>query len=645
MGSSPNELRCLDPQELCRCFEYMLDCFGLFTPVRDGAGQIVDFHIRYLNPASCDNHLKAADEQIGGKLSQILPAHRGSGLLDHYARVVESGKTWRAEGFRYDDVCAGRKETRWFDIRVWPVGEGIASVWRDVSDREGLSQPGDPLGHDLRPTIQMPHRSAVMEAVLDQLTEGLVVFDPKGNLLSMNRAALAIHGFERVDAIPSQLEELTGVFELFDLDGNVLPTEAWPIGRALQSETFDGYEVTVSRRDNGKTWIGSYSGAPVFDQDGRMVLAIVTLRDVTKEKEALANLADSESRFRIAASAAPVILAQTDRDLRYRWVHNPHPDFDPAHVLGKRDDELENSQGVRQLIRLKQRVLETATAEREEIAFNRSNGVRIYDCIVEPLRNARGGLNGVTTAAVDITERKAQERLVEQSRDELEHRVTERTAELRAMTLALIEAEDRERQRLANLLHDDLQQLLVGANLHAALADRRIGQNPSLREPFDNLRELIEEAQRTSRNLSHDLYPAVLQEADAGQMLQWLADNAQRTLGLQVTFDGDGELGPADGNVVRFLYRTVREILCNTAKHAGVTEANLIAHRRDERIEVEISDRGAGFDPAKISATPTPDGLGLRAIEERAQAIGARMHVDSAPGEGTRFSLSIPATN
>ena len=149
-------------------------------------------------------------------------------------------------------------------------------------------------------------RSVVIDAIFNQMTEGLVIFDSQGNLLDMNPAALAIHGLENIDPLRRHLDSLTDTFEIFDLEGNPLPTEEWPIGRALRGETFERYDVRVVRTDTDRSWIGSYGGAPVLDVDGNLALAIVTLRDVTAEWEAEEELSHAKKQIETALTATEV---------------------------------------------------------------------------------------------------------------------------------------------------------------------------------------------------------------------------------------------------------------------------------------------------------------------------------------------------
>ncbi|MFP4344854.1 MAG: PAS domain S-box protein [Anaerolineales bacterium] len=169
-------------------------------------------------------------------------------------------------------------------------------VMEDITERKRAEQ-------------QVQRSVAQFEALFNQMTEGLVLFDPEGNLLDMNPVALAIHGFESVESLRRHLEELTDVFELFDLEGNLLPTFEWPIGRVLRGETFDAYEVRVRRPDTGRTWIGSYGGTPVYGPDGELLLAIVTLRDVTVQRETEEALRRYTERLRFLHEVDEAILS------------------------------------------------------------------------------------------------------------------------------------------------------------------------------------------------------------------------------------------------------------------------------------------------------------------------------------------------
>ncbi len=251
-------------------------------------------------------------------------------------------------------------------------------------------------------------------------------------------------------------------------------------------------------------------------------------------------------------------------------------------------------------------------------------------------------LAALARTAVEARRRQEEVRdlLAEQRR--LNKRLAHRARQLQRMAIELTEAEDRERQRLARLLHDDLQQLLVGANLHLSMASKQVEDEDSLGPALKQVGELITQAQEKSRHLSHELFPSALRKSDLTEVVQWLAENSP---GLEVNVRVKPDLPAISARHLRFLYRAAREVLCNVAKHAGVTEAELTAGPNGRWIEVVVSDRGAGFDPATLEQAEVVDGLGLLSIRERIEALGGRLEIDSRAGEGSRFTFLMPADN
>ena len=149
------------------------------------------------------------------------------------------------------------------------------------------------------------------EAVLSSMTDGLVVSDLAGNVLTMNPAALAMHGFESIDQARLPLADFQRTFELLSLEGETVEIEEWPLARSVRGEKFSHYEVLVRDKNTGHTWIGSYSGAPVRRATGEIILAIVTIRDITQAKQAEARAALlAEAGSRLSAS----LDAQTTLD-------------------------------------------------------------------------------------------------------------------------------------------------------------------------------------------------------------------------------------------------------------------------------------------------------------------------------------------
>lgn len=140
---------------------------------------------------------------------------------------------------------------------------------------------------------------ARLAAILASLREGVVVADMGGNVLEMNPAALEIHGYRHAVQGVGKMTDFAYDFELCDLTGEVIPLSQWPLARVLRGDVFADMEVIVRRRDHQDQIVVSYSGRQVRDDEGRAILCVMTIRDVTERKRA-------EQREREAALHDPL---------------------------------------------------------------------------------------------------------------------------------------------------------------------------------------------------------------------------------------------------------------------------------------------------------------------------------------------------
>lgn len=200
-----------------------------------------------------------------------------------------------------------------------------------------------------------------------------------------------------------------------------------------------------------------------------------------------------------------------------------------------------------------------------------------------------------------------------------------------ARELAVVE----ERSRLARELHDAVTQTIFSAGLLAeALPDAWERDRQAGREMAADVRRLCRAALAEMRSLLLELRPAALAETPLEDLLRQLGEAAGGREGLlvTVTVEGAGILPP---DVHLALYRIAQEALNNLARHARAGQAGLrLCYRRLEEagpfVRLAIQDDGCGFDPSQVA----PDHLGLKIMRERAQAIGAALSIDSAPGRG-----------
>jgi CheY-like chemotaxis protein/two-component sensor histidine kinase len=251
-------------------------------------------------------------------------------------------------------------------------------------------------------------------------------------------------------------------------------------------------------------------------------------------------------------------------------------------------------------------------------------------------RGGKGAPPGVFAAARDITERKK----AEQELRELNTSLEQRAEQLRRLAADLTQAEERERRRLTQILHDHLQQLLVAAKLRLTIA-RSLGGGGKIQKALEEAQDLLVQAIEASRSLTAEISPPVLYDSGLSPALTWLCRWMKEKHGLTVDLEIDPEANPSKEESRILLFRATRELLFNVAKHAGVKRAKVkLARLADGRIQVQVIDYGVGFDPEERLA-PDKGGFGLVSVRERLYLMGGSLEVESAPGCGACVSLTI----
>jgi len=258
------------------------------------------------------------------------------------------------------------------------------------------------------------------------------------------------------------------------------------------------------------------------------------------------------------------------------------------------------------------------------------------------VRDASGVFKMSRGVMFDVTDRHRALEALRGMTEQLEQRVAERTQQLRALASDLEAAEDRERRQIARDLHDDLGQTLAAASVR--LAGLCSDPRDNVRRTANTVATLIDQASASTRSLAAQLAPAVLYELGLTPALEWLSEEVGRAFGLNVSIRDDGRPKPLSQGARSVLYRGVRELVINVAKHARTDHAIIEVDRVDTQIVVRVSDAGVGYDPAALTARPRR-GLGLVSVRERLSFIGGKLEVQSVPGDGTVAILSAPLSS
>ena len=286
-----------------------------------------------------------------------------------------------------------------------------------------------------------------------------------------------------------------------------------------------------------------------------------------------------------------------------------------------------------------------------ELAMKRKDGTRFYARI-----EAKAGdeQQGGRLALVDVSDRFRAEQALLEANDNLERKIQERTAELgesvrelrsakeeihlhaqrlRGLTQQMILAEQRERRRIAQVLHDGLQQQLAAAQLAlGGLAEKKHEQDGG--ELLSQVEQMLRDSITTARILTTELSPPALYHGGLTGGLEWLASWMKQKHGLTV----DLSLEKIESNMsddLRFvLFDAVREMLFNVLKHAEVRLARVQLEAAGDAIQITVMDNGRGFDPQAEKPAGQEGGFGLFSIQERLQTLGGKLEVESRIGKG-----------
>lgn len=214
-----------------------------------------------------------------------------------------------------------------------------------------------------------------------------------------------------------------------------------------------------------------------------------------------------------------------------------------------------------------------------------------------------------------------------------------------ATVIRIIEAQEVERQRLANQMHDGPAQSLTNFILQAEICQRLFDRDPSrAREELTNLKSSASSTFQRVRDFIFDLRPMMLDDLGlvptVRRYSEAFGEKGNVTSNLIVT----GEERRLEPHREVIVFRAIQELLTNARDHSGATEVTIALDMGPEQIRGSVEDDGKGFNPAQIAGTETSSqSFGLSTLRQRVELIGGDVHIDSQSGQGSRVTISVPA--
>jgi len=500
-----------------------------------------------------------------------------------------------------------------------------------------------------RGRIRERESEAQLRTVVENLSEGLVAADLRGQVFQWNRAALAMHGFASLEEAQRRLPEFANIYELSTLDGAALPLEQWPLARVLHGEDLRDWEVRVRRIAGDWERIFSYGGSLVRDEQGQPLLAVLTITDITERKQA------DEAKSQLAAivefSDDAILSKDLDGIIR-TW------NAGAERLLGYRAEEI-IGQPIARLLpperreeedEIVRRLRRGEYVEHFETVRVAKDGRRVeVSATISPLRAADGRMIGASKILRDITKLKRAEAALRQVNEKLQEQAEE------------LAATNKDLEQFAYIASHDLQEPLraVGGFL-TLLQQRYRGRLDEKADSYINaavegatrMQALINGLLEYSRVGTRGNVPT---PAPAGLALQEALENLQTLIqesGAVIAAD-PLPVVPADAAQLTHVFQN---LIANaiTFRSERTPEIQVGSRREDGAWLFWVRDNGIGIEPQyheRIfmifqrlhTRTKYPGtGIGLSICKRIVERHGGKIWVESQPGQGATFYFTLP---
>ncbi len=372
-------------------------------------------------------------------------------------------------------------------------------------------------------------------------------------------------------------------------------------------------------------------GVPVRDDSGEIICWAGINLDISNFKTVQEALRLTEHRFKVALDNSPIIVYTTDCDLRYTWIFNPAFGMKPADLIGRTDEELWDPEDVAALVEVERSVLATGIWRREEVVRRHAGQEYSFDVTVEPTRDERGVITGLTVAAVDITENKRREARAAEAQVRIERQ------------RRLLEQREEERMTLARDLHDGPIQTLAATLMDLQMI-RGAFDDRSLQVELSRIDRHLRDAGHELRDIVSELRPSVLHTLGLSQAVAAHGEEFRKKYPDLVLIQS---LAKGDDRLSRYtslsLFRIYQEALNNVARHAQAGEVNVRLSFTSDCTRLEIRDNGRGMESIPdLNQLTTQGHYGLAGMKERAEAVNGEFHIASVPGKGTTVIVTVP---
>jgi PAS domain S-box-containing protein len=648
-GTSPGLQQGPKPDSFYRTlFDSIDEGFYLGEIVCDEAGRPVDIRYHDENPAA----VRLIGQSARGRLLSELDAHFEQYWCETFGHTARTGQAQRLEKYVAPYGI-------WISFYVFKP-EGVADsssfglLFQNVTARKNAE---DALQKSFARNVE----------ILESISDAFYALDSNSCFIYINKKAEELWGRSR--------EELIGKHFWTEFPAAVGSHSYSMHLQAMAQRQVVHYETEsplLHRWIDVSLYPDALGGLSCY------------FRDIAERKQREADLRQLQEHLAVIFEEAAVGLSEITLDGRFRRVNN-----EMCRIVGRSRNELVGlsvaevtfpEDRIATMLSV-ERILNGGEPESFDKRYLRGDGSIVWaNSTVALLQDQQGAAWGLLAVTVDLTLRRQAEAALQRARDELEVRVEERTAQLRAeaeqrqraeevreqLLRRVVTAQEEERQRIARELHDQMGQQLTALLIGMAALPQDVGpQLPSYNRQLKDLQNLATQIMEEMHNLAWELRPPALDNIGLEAALQQHLQQWSRKSGIQTDLVSRGvavagsstmPVASKDGaepaqelrqptDVETALYRVVQEALTNVQKHAGARNVSVILERRGPDVIAIVEDDGRGFDVQQDesgSPVPVAHRLGLLGMMERLDLVGGTLTIESAPGQGTTVYARVP---
>jgi PAS domain S-box-containing protein len=350
--------------------------------------------------------------------------------------------------------------------------------------------------------------------------------------------------------------------------------------------------------------------------------------EMAERRRAEKALHASEARLRAILDHSPAVIFLKDTQGRYLHVNRQFErqfGLDRSQVAGRTDRDIFPREQASHFQNHDREVLDSGVPlEFEETAHYR-NGMHTSIVSKFPLRDAKGRIYALCGVATDITERKRAEEA------------------LKNLSRKVLEAQEKERQRVSRELHDEVGQSLTAISVTlASLRNNGATKSEHLARTIVDTQRLLEGTMEAVHRFARELRPAMLDELGLLPALRSHVKNFSERTGLRVGLHAEPAAEKLNGEQKTTIFRVAQESLTNVARHAHASRVNIFLRRAGDGICLEIADNGKSFRADPATASRQKQRLGLLGMQERVRLVNGRFEIQPEPGRGTTVRVTIP---